>query len=38
MIEILQFYTSGLWIWAGLTIPLAMVVSIFAIIFEGQRR
>lgn len=26
MIEILEFYVSGFWVWAGLTIGLSLVV------------
>lgn len=27
MLEVLQFYVSGFWIWAGLTIGLSITVS-----------
>ena len=27
MLEILQFYVSGFWVWCGITIALAMVLT-----------
>lgn len=36
--EILQFYVSGFWIWAGLTIGLSVVVTGLAGIVSVVRR
>jgi hypothetical protein len=36
MIEVLQFYVSSFWTWAGITIGLAIVFGSIAAIFTGK--
>lgn len=35
MLEILQFYVSGFWIWLGLTVGIYMVMVIFIGLFAA---
>ncbi|NDV53852.1 hypothetical protein [Salipiger sp. PrR003] len=35
MLDILQFYVSGFWVWLGLTIGLSLVVKMIALLVLG---
>lgn len=37
VLEILQFYVSGFWVWAGITIGLGMAVQFCIGIFAAHR-
>lgn len=38
MLEVMQFYVSGFWVWLGLTIGLWMVVAGGAILLTAARK
>ena len=41
MLEVLQFYVSGFWIWAGITLGMAIMLTVLAdtaLIFLGKKR
>lgn len=35
MLEIMQFYVSGFWVWLGLTIGLGLIVKLLIVIVVG---